>query len=64
MRRTSVLPRAKPWRRANLLRPSMCSPPRVPRAALPRGARKEAGKRLEFEYAAVLRDRIIELRGR
>ena len=25
---------------------------------------KEASKRLEFEYAAVLRDRIIELRGR
>ena len=24
---------------------------------------KEASKRLEFEYAAVLRDRIIELRG-
>ncbi|HIY16908.1 MAG TPA: UvrB/UvrC motif-containing protein [Candidatus Intestinimonas stercorigallinarum] len=31
---------------------------------MPRGARKEASKRLEFEYAAVLRDRIIELRGR
>ncbi|MCC2259833.1 UvrB/UvrC motif-containing protein [Intestinimonas sp. CLA-AA-H199] len=29
-----------------------------------RGARKEASKRLEFEYAAVLRDRIIELRGK
>ena len=25
---------------------------------------KEASKRLEFEYAAVLRDRIIELRGK
>ena len=25
---------------------------------------REASKRLEFEYAAVLRDRIIELRGR
>ena len=25
---------------------------------------KEASKRLEFEYAAVLRDRIIELKGR
>ena len=24
---------------------------------------KEAGKMLEFEYAAILRDRIIELRG-
>ncbi|MCC8121969.1 MAG: UvrB/UvrC motif-containing protein [Oscillospiraceae bacterium] len=24
---------------------------------------REASKRLEFEYAAVLRDRIIELRG-
>ena len=38
--------------------------PGVPRAAAPRGARKEASKRLEFEYAAVLRDRIIELRGK
>ncbi|WP_365933770.1 UvrB/UvrC motif-containing protein [uncultured Intestinimonas sp.] len=38
--------------------------PGVPRAALPCGARKEASKRLEFEYAAVLRDRIIELRGK
>ena len=26
-------------------------------------AMREASKRLEFEYAAVLRDRIIELRG-
>ena len=25
---------------------------------------KEASKRLEFEYAAVLRDRIVELRGK
>ncbi|MCI9606191.1 MAG: hypothetical protein HFF03_05910, partial [Oscillospiraceae bacterium] len=30
----------------------------------PGGVMKEAGKRLEFEYAAVLRDRIIELRGK
>ena len=30
---------------------------------LSRGNMKEAAKMLEFEYAAVLRDRIIELRG-
>ena len=30
---------------------------------IPRGTMKEASKMLEFEYAAVLRDRIIELRG-
>ncbi|HIY21023.1 MAG TPA: UvrB/UvrC motif-containing protein [Candidatus Flavonifractor merdigallinarum] len=30
---------------------------------MPCGRMKEASKRLEFEYAAVLRDRIIELRG-
>ncbi|WP_419020730.1 UvrB/UvrC motif-containing protein [Intestinimonas butyriciproducens] len=29
---------------------------------MPHGAMREASKRLEFEYAAVLRDRIIELR--
>jgi excinuclease UvrABC helicase subunit UvrB len=29
---------------------------------LPHGAMREASKRLEFKYAAVLRDRIIELR--
>ena len=30
---------------------------------MPHGAMREASKRLEFKYAAVLRDRIIELRG-
>ena len=32
-------------------------------AIQPGGTMKEASKMLEFEYAAVLRDRIIELRG-
>ncbi|MGN8969277.1 UvrB/UvrC motif-containing protein [Intestinimonas sp. HCP28S3_D6] len=58
------MPQAKPWRRANSLRRACEITPGVPRAALPCGARKEASKRLEFEYAAVLRDRIIELRGK
>ncbi|MBS6215787.1 MAG: UvrB/UvrC motif-containing protein [Clostridiales bacterium] len=40
-----------------------CERFRVPARRWPRGARKEASSRLEFEYAAVLRDRIIELRG-
>ena len=40
------------------------SPTGSPARPMPRGARKEASKRLEFEYAAVLRDRIIELRGK
>ena len=35
-----------------------------PPPPLPGGGMREASKRLEFEYAAVLRDRIIELRGR
>ena len=29
-----------------------------------RGNMKEAAKMLEFEYAAILRDRIMELRGK
>ncbi|MDD5938074.1 MAG: UvrB/UvrC motif-containing protein [Clostridiales bacterium] len=36
----------------------------VPGRREPAGVMKEASKRLEFEYAAVLRNRIIELRGR
>ncbi len=34
-----------------------------PTGGLPHGAMREASKMLEFEYAAVLRDRIIKLRG-
>lgn len=36
----------------------------VPTRRKPGGGMKEASRRLEFEYAAVLRDRIIELRGK
>ncbi|MFQ8759383.1 MAG: UvrB/UvrC motif-containing protein [Intestinimonas sp.] len=43
--------------------PRGCEIIRGPHVALPHGAMQEASKRLEFEYAAVLRDRIIELRG-
>ena len=44
-------------------RPEQVKAFRVPTRHLPCGRMKEASKRLEFEYAAVLRDRIIELRG-
>ncbi|WP_363315577.1 UvrB/UvrC motif-containing protein [uncultured Flavonifractor sp.] len=41
----------------------MSNPFRAPTRQEPCGTMREASKRLEFEYAAVLRDRIIELRG-
>ena len=43
--------------------PRRCHNQRAPAAEKLQGAMREASKRLEFEYAAVLRDRIIELRG-
>ena len=49
---------AKPWRRADSLRPSEMN--RGPRTAQLCGA---AAKMLEFELAATLRDQIIQLRG-
>ena len=35
----------------------------VPGRRTPRGAMREAAKLLEFEYAAILRDKIVKLRG-
>ena len=36
---------------------------RAPARRAPCGTMREAAKMLEFEYAAILRDRIIKLRG-
>ncbi|HJC41295.1 MAG TPA: UvrB/UvrC motif-containing protein [Candidatus Intestinimonas pullistercoris] len=55
--------RAKPCRRGNSFAPRR-KKNGVPARRKPGGAMREASKRLEFEYAAVLRDRIIELKGK
>ena len=62
MRRTSVLPSGKTLKSAEFSSDDLSPIKGLPRD-LSRGNMKEAAKMLEFEYAAVLRDRIIELRG-
>ena len=62
-RRASVFPAGENLAAGAIYLPRGCEIIRGPHAAKPHGAMREASKRLEFEYAAVLRDRIIELRG-